>query len=228
MNAPLDLLAGTPPPPLNPLVQALSLLLEGYTYAQDLQASPWEFAVEASVLLQGACTPNTLRWLERRGYAKHGPPNAGKPRERQPRAPGRSSPGGGCFILTEGGVSLARALCPPLALPCPLPALGHPHLQAALDLPVWDPGVGELSFHGRLVKRFRRAASNQRVVLDALQRQGWPEQLGDPLPPPDEGDVNVKQRLHDTIKNLNRDQEARCLRFYGTDSGRAVGWRERA
>jgi hypothetical protein len=40
--------------------------------------------------------------------------------------------------------------------------------------------------------------------------------------------LNPKRRLHDTIKNLNRGHEARCLHFYGADAGRVVGWKRQA
>ena len=86
-------------------------------------------------------------------------------------------------------------------------------------MPVWDAGAGELRYRGQVVKRFRNAGSNQRCVLDAFQRLGWPRHILDPLPA--NRGINSKQRLHDTIKNLNRCHESECLIFYGLDAGHA-------
>ena len=98
--------------------------------------------------------------------------------------------------------------------------------EAALRIPVWDNCVGELRYLGLLIKRFRKAASNQRTVLNAFQTQGWPEWLANPLRRSESvGQANLKQRLHDTIKNLNRDHQTRAIRFHGMDYGCAVGWR---
>lgn len=199
----------------HPAVQkALGVLLEGREYAQDLRTSPWEFAVEIAALLAEGCTPNTLRWLVRRGYVEHAvasAPGALPQPESQPDA-GQEFSAETRFVLTESGATLARAGCP---------ALG-----AEPAVPVWDSTHGELRFLGRLVRHFRNTASNQRAVLDAFEGQGWPAWLNDPLPRSDGQRINLKRRLHDTIKNLNRGHETRCLHFYGADAGRAVGWKQ--
>jgi hypothetical protein len=56
----------------------------------------------------------------------------------------------------------------------------------------------------------------------ALEEEGWPPRIDDPLPMVAE--LDAKQRLHDTIKNLNRHQHRRCLRFFGDGTGQGVCW----
>jgi hypothetical protein len=90
------------------------------------------------------------------------------------------------------------------------------------DIPIWYPLGGELWFHGRLVKRYRNTAENQRAVLDEFQEQGWPTWIADPLP--HDPEVNGKQRLRLTVKCLNANRRALLMRFFVTDSGRAIGW----
>jgi hypothetical protein len=89
----------------------------------------------------------------------------------------------------------------------------HPH---------WDSLRRELTLDGQVVKRFRVPARNQETVLMAFEEEGWPAVVLDPLPPQDEQDG--KQRLHDTIKSLNRSRLARVIRFSGDGTGEGVLW----
>jgi hypothetical protein len=210
---------------VHPAVQkALGVLLDGYEYAQDLQTSPWEFAVEITALLAAGCTPNTLHWLVRRGYVEHAVVNAeGAPAGGQGDAK-RGFQEGTCFVLTELGASVAHSAGSPASPDDTTAPVRLGRASAEREVPVWDSTHGELRFQGCLVRRFRNAGSDQRAVLDAFQNRGWPQWLQDPLPRPESVRLNPKRRLHDTIKNLNRGHEARCLHFYSADAGRAVGW----
>jgi hypothetical protein len=89
-------------------------------------------------------------------------------------------------------------------------------------LPRWERESRVLYLGQRVVKRYRRPSPNQDIVLSAFQEEGWPRRIYDPLPPKDE--VVIKNRLHATIKWLNRNQEDRLLRFRGDGSGEAVCW----
>src|SRR5262245_4132105 len=161
--------------------QALPSLLEGYQYAEDLQVSVWDFPLELETLLRAGCTLNALRWLVRRGYAAHSTP-AGGGRGLPVRAI-PSFPRDSCFVLTDAGADLARTMPASVSrAPSELPGAADAR-GAEPDRPLWDHEVGELSYRGLLVKRFRNAASNQRAVLDEFQRLGWPQQIVDPLPP---------------------------------------------
>jgi hypothetical protein len=74
----------------------------------------------------------------------------------------------------------------------------------------------------RIVKEFKLPALNQETVLTAFQEEGWPPCIDDPLPPA--AGIDPKRRLHDTIKNLNRNQKHYLVRFMGNGTGQGVRW----
>jgi hypothetical protein len=80
----------------------------------------------------------------------------------------------------------------------------------------------ELRIGGALVKAFKVPARNQELILDALEEEGWPRHLDDPLPPHEGQDS--KRRLHETIDRLNRNQINRLIRFRGNGNGRGILW----
>jgi hypothetical protein len=78
----------------------------------------------------------------------------------------------------------------------------------------------ELSFGGRLAKRFRRHAPNQSLILEALQEEGWPGGIDDPLPRV--RGILPKRRLRDTVSDLNDGLE--LIRFMCDGTGEGVRW----
>jgi hypothetical protein len=167
-------------------------------------------------------TPSALRWLLGGGYVEHGVeatvPGA---RHRVFRPVGSLAlPEGACFVLTERGVGLARAVeeRPPGE---PEPASGAPASSPA-GTPHWDQELRELRCGELLVKEFRRPAPNQELILAAFEEEGWPPQIDDPLP---RGlNRNARQRLHDAIIRLNRKQQHRLILFRGDGLGKGVRW----
>jgi hypothetical protein len=89
------------------------------------------------------------------------------------------------------------------------------------ERPIWKADEGELWWQGDLVKRFRHDAADQRCVLDAFQRRGWPGCHDNPLPA--HRGVNRKIQLRNTLKNLNRGQHPLRLRFHADGRG-GVRW----
>ena len=85
--------------------------------------------------------------------------------------------------------------------------------------PVWDRERRELRLGDIVVKRFRWPAVNQEGVLNAFSDLMWPSRIDDPLP---RNGVNVKSKLHDTIKCLNQNQEIGLIKFRGDGTGRGV------
>jgi hypothetical protein len=90
------------------------------------------------------------------------------------------------------------------------------------SVPCWDPISRKLWFGTDLIKQFRVPAKNQELVLAALEEEGWPAHIDDPLPP-DDG-IDSKWRLHDTIVRLNRSHKIPRIRFHGNGNGLAVHW----
>jgi hypothetical protein len=70
------------------------------------------------------------------------------------------------------------------------------------DRPVWRQSTHTLYWRGQVVHHFKSGATSIEPLLRRFQKHRWPPMLsahllnGTPLA--------VKQRLHDTIKNLNR------------------------
>lgn len=89
-------------------------------------------------------------------------------------------------------------------------------------VPAWNRELRELRAGRLLVKRFHVPARNQELILDSFEEEGWPACIDDPLPPlPDQ---DSKQRLHDTIDRLNRNQVNRRIRFRGNGNGCGIRW----
>jgi hypothetical protein len=204
---------------------ALSLLQSARVSALELRRSAWEFAVEISQLHAAGVTNTDLRWLLCKGYVEHGAERiraAGSQRSFL-RLTGLAIPQTTCFVLTAQGSQLAEkcgcesAACPPAAgAPDPL----TPGRTGAR--PCWDNKVRRLTWNGSLIKHYRLPATNQEAILNALEEEGWPLQVDDPLPW--SNDIDPKARLHDAIKGLNRHQVCRLLVFRGDGTGRGVMW----
>lgn len=97
-----------------------------------------------------------------------------------------------------------------------------PALDLASTLPIWNPHHRKLMFYGKLVKHFRCPAHNQETILSAFQEEEWPPRISDPLPPA--RSLDSKQRLHDTIRSLNRNQANPLIKFGGDGTGEGIVW----
>lgn len=86
--------------------------------------------------------------------------------------------------------------------------------------PVWDYERRQLRLGSKLVKQFTWPSKNQEAVLARFQELGWPDRIGDPIKR--HPTICPKQRLHDTIKCLNRKQVNKLIKFRGDGSGHGV------
>lgn len=225
---------------------ALELLLEARCFAQELNRSVWDFALEAERLRSGGLVYNDLRWLVCKGYLEHASEIlSGSGEER------RFHKGGAltftktsCFVLTEAGAEFVQQLRHPSSAPTPpssatilqarIPLNGSaswlshpaawPRVVAAerVARPWWDRDRQELRLGEFVVKQFKVPAPNQEMVIAVFQEEGWPPRIDDPLPP--RSDLDPKRRLHDTINSLNRNQKTPLIRFLGDGSGQGVRW----
>jgi len=208
---------------------ALGLLLEAIQYAEETSENHWEFAVEIEQLRQIGLWENDPRYLLRRRYVKHANEVTHRTHRSRKYRQGvdlhftkRS-----CFILTESGVAIAAGFDeehsdPTTAHSCSLPIAPGYDQRDRSNLPVWDNQRRMLFLNGQVVRRFRWMAANQQLILSAFQEEGWPVRIDDPLAP--SASLVGKQRLSDTIKCLNRNQENHLLRFRGDGSGQGVLW----
>ncbi|WDQ16644.1 hypothetical protein [Rhodopirellula sp. P2] len=201
----------------------LQALQEAREYATDLQCSAQEFAISVADAESMGIGTNDLIWMTRKGWVRTfgteefqldvGELDSALPSSGWRHA--RFVLGDLGLRLVQGGSELSVAEMPNAVEPssrCSSPA----------SKPSWDPERHELTFQGKLVKRFRWPATNQEVVLSAFQEESWPLRIDDPLPGAD--DLEPKRRLSDTIKCLNRNQQYSLLRFRGDGTGEGIIW----
>lgn len=206
---------------------ALALLLEACESAQELGHDVWDFALEIQSLRDVGLSNSNLRWLLCKGYVQNATEVVG------PEAGQRAYQDAStlafndrtCFVLTEAGLGLARPIGrPALRIIEPSPA---GTAASSLSLvegvpPRWDAARRELRLADQLVKQFKLPVPNQETILAVFEEEGWPPRIDDPLP--NDPLQDPKQRLHDTIKSLNRHQINRLIFFRGDGSGSGVRW----
>jgi hypothetical protein len=220
------LLTEAPDTPATSVWRALLLLHEALAAALGAGRDPWEFALEIGQLRALGLTNTDLRRLLCRGYVAHAQEQTGSaaPARSFHPVPSLALPERTCFVLTALGGRVASGR-PEEGPAGALTWAPHGAGGVALERPVWDSAVRELRWQGRLVKHFRVPAANQEAVLAALEQQGWPPRIDDPLP--EVVELDPKVRLHDTIKALNRRHVSVVLRFLGDGTGRGIAWRLR-
>lgn len=198
--------------------------MQAYDYAMDVDQDRWEFAIGFAELQRIGLTTADCRWMVCKGWsemARELTPNPGVPRRFRHKV-GLAISRRSCFVLTEIGVRVAREMAPqePANLPLRLPTAGRDSCNAIR--PQWDRDRHELRVGDCLVKQYKLPSPNQETILMALEEEHWPIRIDDPLPPSRK--LDAKQRLHDTIKNLNRNQKQRLIRFMGDGTGQGVRW----
>jgi hypothetical protein len=192
------------------LRSALSLLLQAYNYAEECERDPWDFAVEMAELKSAGLATADLRWLFCKRYVQHAAEmtRPGAKSRKFGKLGGLTFPGKSCFVLTEAGARIAGA-----------PRVGR---VSSTETPYWSDKEHTLFWRGRVVKHFRHEAPNQETVLRTFQATDWHQCVAVCLRE-DVGVVSSKERLHFTIKNLNRTLRPH-LRFRQEGCGGRVRW----
>ena len=193
------------------IYRALKLLFEAYCYARQSRNDLWDFAVELSDLRETGLNKTDLRWMIVMNYVEAAnevtPERADKRRFEIVSSVHITD--STCFVPTAKGLQLAHDV---LATP------------ALIDMvrPTWDSDRRELRLSGVVVKRYKRPCSNQEIILQTFEEEGWRAKIDDPLPQCD--DQDAKQRLRGTIKALNRNQRNELIRFSGDGTGEGIRW----
>lgn len=198
--------------------KALRLLSEAWLAALSEEQDVWQFAVEIEQLRSLGLSHTDLRRLLCWGYLEHAQERISCDDDQRIFQPLHTLilPKQTCFVLTEKGWAAtldhdAEKNGEEIAGP-EFPA-GSPH---------WDVDSRQLWWHDYLIKAFHRPAANQELILAALEEEGWPTRIDDPLP--HVPNIDPKVRLHDTIKALNRHHVKRIIRFGGDGHGQGIQW----
>jgi hypothetical protein len=207
------------------LAPCISLLLQAHEYAETTGRDLMDFAVEVVDLRQLGMTNTDCRWFVCEGWAqlaREVKPAPGESRRFQHNV-GLTIHRRACLVLTPAGERVARRMA--------MRASGRPRSDQrkivraetiGRTIPHWDRDRRELRLGSRLIKQFKLPSPNQEMILTVFDEENWPARIDDPLSP--STTVNTKQRLHDTIKNLNRNQKQRLIRFLGDGTGQGVRW----
>lgn len=212
----------------NQFSQFLQALSDANEYSLDLSVSPWDFALWFAQLEAFDLNQNDLRWMIRKGWIAHrNSSHESLPESRLTREMGEASQ----FIISNQGLVAIRDFIErnPLLLADdptnPVSQLNERTSSADVvvsNKPSWDMERRQLTFRGKVVKRFRWPAPNQETILSVFSEEGWPLKIADPLS--QEKGLDPKRRLGDTIKCLNRNQFSRLIRFRGDGTGEGVLW----
>jgi hypothetical protein len=204
------------------LLWHLVVLWKAWHCAQSTGTDPWQHAVELEELQSENCTRVELRWLIQQGYLSHAVERLQLGSNERQFDPIRnlSVPQGTCFVLTPAGVEWLRGQMggrcrESVATP---ETGGEAGPRAA---PVWDRARRQLRWGTGVIKQLRHLARDQEEILEAFEQQHWPQRISNPLPRRPHS--NSKQRLRNTVDNLNRNHRLRRIRFR-TDGNLGVIW----
>lgn len=215
------------------LSRGLGLLRQAYCYANALERSNWDFAVELSVLTAAGMSLSDLRWLLCLHYLTHAEEIYGGGKDERQFVPAGNLrfSNRSCFVLTDVGAEFVERLMNPDFVGISMTSNASLHAQPMIDYtpevasapkPLWDCQRRELRMGQWVIKRFKLPSPNQETLLAAFEEEGWPLRIDDPLPPVH--GVLSKRRLHDTIKSLNRNQKCRLISFKGDGTGEGICW----
>ncbi|MGD9633365.1 MAG: hypothetical protein AB7G28_09485 [Pirellulales bacterium] len=209
--------------------RALRMLLDAREFAARTASSPWEFAVEIDLLQRLGLTQNDLRYLVRSRHLEHAVEEtvAGKGARSFRQICSADFEEQSCFVLTSLGADAACDAFQKIRSRARTNSPAEKDTGATLasappKRPSWDAARRILLWENQIVKSFRRRAINQELVLGAFQEESWPPRIDDPLAP--QPCQDMKRRLNDTIKCLNRGQVHPLLHFRGDGSGEGVLW----
>jgi len=210
---------------------ALAHFLKASACAEELKFDRWDLALRLLQLEKLGVSESDLRWLVLNGYvdqADDATTFRGSARRFRPSL-NVAFTGETCFVLSAAGAVLAADLMGEAAFPSP-DSLVEPtssSLAVSIDThPKWDDKIRTLWLGPDVVKRYRRPAGNQEIILSVFEEEGWPPSIDDPLPPAHE--IDPKRRLNVALWRLNGRQQNRLLRFAGDGTGQGILWHRTA
>ena len=198
------------------LIGAIRLLVEAASFAANIGCDRERYAVEIVEFKRVAASHESLRWLCDNGYALHlsETTQTVDPERSFNVVPPTVLSERSCWVLADDGVDFANSFLLRFSVNTSDTDISPQQgLEESTNgqTPHWDDQNGELSLGRVVVKRLISTATFQRLLLQALQEEGWPSSIDDPLPPGPEGDATL--RLRSVIRGLNASQLANLIRF---------------
>jgi hypothetical protein len=209
--------------PGRPSHAGLALLLEAFDAAREAACDDWQFAIELWALRDAEFPVTELRRLMIAGHVRHGIdrcPRSDKARRSVRPVAWLTLRPDSCFILSTAGAELARSL-----FRRPASSSGATAKKRAVGRkvkPRWVEARREFYVGDELVKRFRGGASDQETLLRAFEEGRWGPWIDDPLSP--RPGVDAKERLHQVVKRLKRNQRVKRVHFSVSAKGERVYW----
>jgi hypothetical protein len=209
-------------------LQAALVVMYGFHRAAEINGRTAEdLAVDRAFLWKRGVKNAQVHALIDGGYIE---PRAAlsRPRRQPTAAPVCSRPARDLrtrFVLTTAGIALVWPLVPVTGNGAAGSAAGpggKGPLRGKTQKPEWVASARELRYGGCVVKRFRRVAPIQKLILETFQELGWPESIDNPLPR--DRHVKVKDRLREAVKSLNRRRINPVMQFHVDVSESRVHW----
>ena len=200
-------------------------LLIAWWDAEDKHRRPRDHPVSLRQLYAAGVSADVLVWMLYHGHIEHlgstpATSNGGGTAE---RAANSLITEASSFVLTEAGEAFADQFLADVLAPA-----GSKDFRRAWGLlrtgrlvPHYEREQRIFCWGQQILKHFRQPSPNQEIVLCSAEEPGWPTWFDDPLP---RGRGDAKQRLHDTIKDLNRRQRPYLVHFKGDGTGTRIGW----
>lgn len=201
------------------LAGALHELLAAWQYAEDLGQPMTDFAVEIHGLTGVGLSYSDVRWLICNGYVQHfiDTTRLDQAGRFVDATESLSLSPQSCFVLTAEGVAFAQSMW--------TSAVDEGRNSDPLNdcvLPSWDAEQRVLRLGKQIVRQFAAHAPAQEQILEAFEREGWPQRIDDPLSP--DGDVHPSTRLNKAIHRLNKHVNSPHMHFCSDGSGHGVRW----
>jgi hypothetical protein len=94
----------------------------------------------------------------------------------------------------------------------------RPASKTSSQRPSWQAETGELSFRGKVIRKFRvmESPTNLQRILDAFEAADWPLAIANPL------GSEEPQATHQALNSLKK--KLRGLRFHSTERGKTLNW----
>jgi hypothetical protein len=99
-------------------------------------------------------------------------------------------------------------------------------IRATPIIPRWDNERGVLWLGDRVLKKFRQPAPSQSAILDAFEEGGWASRHPANFFTREDGETaeQARQKLYETIRNLNRGLPPCSIRFRHNRAGTGIFW----